>query len=212
MSVTVVDYGVGNIANVVRALVAVGADVSVSSEPREIEAAHRIVLPGVGAFGSACDHLLVKNLVESLKNFSATGRPLLGICLGMQLLFDASDESPESQGLEILSGKVVKIPTVNGISGKRKVPNVGWRKLTLTTTDSDDRNLLNTVHGKDLFYFVHSFSAVPTKPNICMASSYYEGYEVTAAVQQGNIFGVQFHPEKSGLAGLRLLRRFAELS
>jgi glutamine amidotransferase len=207
--VTVVDYGVGNLLSVRRALQYCGANVTVSSEPAVILGAPRIVLPGVGAFANAMRCLEQRELAGFLREAALRGTPLLGICLGMQLLLDESDEFGVSGGLRLVSGRVVEIPsrTANGTS--QKVPHIGWSGLEPPASGKGwQGTILEDVRPGEAMYFVHSFMAVPDHPAHRVANCNYGGISVAAVVGRENVVGCQFHPEKSGPAGLKVLRSF----
>jgi len=207
--VLLVDYGVGNLLSVSRALQAAGGAVEQTGDPARIAAAERVVLPGVGAFGGCMDELRKRALVEPVRAYASSGRPLLGICVGMQLLFDSSDEFGHQDGLGLLPGIVSAIPDRTETGVRRKIPHIGWNALR----PPDGRNawsagiLADTKPG-DAVYFVHSYAARPANPADLLAVADYEGFSVTAAVGRGAIAGCQFHPEKSGPVGLAMLRRF----
>jgi imidazole glycerol-phosphate synthase subunit HisH len=190
-SVTVIDYGIGNIFSVRRALEYCGADVQLSSKQTEIAAADRVILPGVGAF--------------------ATGRPILGICLGMQMLATSSEEFGENAGLGLIPGRVTKVPD-KSIEGKpNKIPHIGWKEIFPASGGDWKATILEDTPEGTPVYLVHSFHLVPYDPADLLADCNYGGHRVTAAVRSGNIFGAQFHPEKSGKAGLQMLAAFLRL-
>lgn len=207
--VTIVDYGVGNLHNVCRAFEHVGAAVELASDASKIADAERLVLPGVGAFADGMQGLQAINAVEAIKQFAKTERPFLGICLGMQMMLDNSSEFGKSEGLSLLPGEVVPIPP-QGVDGKmHKIPRIGWDSLLLPEGRKDWSNsILDGVPLSSAVYFVHSFMAVPNDQNHRLAEYSYDGVRVCAAVQKDNLFGCQFHPEKSGQIGLDILRRF----
>lgn len=206
--VTVVDYGLGNLYSVQRALETCGAHVSVTSVPEEIEAAERLVLPGVGAFADGMQGLYERELVEPLRKYAGTGRPLLGICLGMQMLATASEEFGEHAGLSFIPGRVVAIADKTVDGRPHKIPHIGWTSLMPAAgTQWSGTPLEETVTGTPV-YLVHSYHVVPRDPVHLLAECEYGGHRITAAICTGKIFGFQFHPEKSGPAGLAILRRF----
>ncbi|MHA1572211.1 MAG: imidazole glycerol phosphate synthase subunit HisH [Alphaproteobacteria bacterium] len=199
--IAVVDYDRGNLFSIARSLVHVGASYSLTQDVAEIGAADGVILPGVGAFGDAMTALKNRDLVGVLRDVAAAGTPILGICLGMQLLFSRSEEFGETEGLGIISGKVGKLPMQDG--GMR-VPNVGWRKLCVAREDE-----LLDVSGSDaMFYFVHSYVAFPGDDGEIVATLPINGIDACVMTRRGSVSGCQFHPEKSGLAGLALLARF----
>lgn len=209
MKVTIVDYGMGNIFSVSRALEHCGADVLVTSEPDAIVTAERLLLPGVGAFGHGMAELRSRRLVEPIRQFiEKSGRPFLGICLGMQMLFEESEEAPGVSGLSAISGRVVRIPDRTPTIAKLKVPNIGWSPLRWRDRDAASRIAGGERTTLPEAYFVHSYMAQPARPEVVAATIDYGGLDVTAAVLQQNLVGTQFHPEKSGPFGLTILRKF----
>ena len=201
----IVDYGVGNLFSLRSSLTAIGVEPVVSGDPAVLAACERIILPGVGAFGDAADKLRQTGLDRFLCDQAADGKPLMGICLGMQLLFEKSYEFGEHRGLGLLRGSVV--PMVDRIPVGAKVPQIGWNALTLT---GDNQNtMLRYVKDGDCVYFVHSFFATGCEDSLAATTNYY--IDMTAAVARGNVCGCQFHPEKSGEVGLSILRAFCGL-
>lgn len=196
--IAIVDYGMGNLRNVRRGFAEVGQDAVITDDPQVILRAEKVVLPGVGAFGEAVRRIDAKGLREPLLQQMGKGTPLLGICLGMQLMYGGSEESPGAAGLGVLDGEAKKF------SEDLKVPHIGWNDVAA----SPDQPLLDTAGGSRCFYFVHSFYA-PVSEHTIARTAY--GVEFSAAVRKGNIYGVQFHPEKSQEAGLEILRRFAQI-
>jgi glutamine amidotransferase len=206
--VVVVDYGLGNLQSVCRALERCGATATVSSDASEIEQASRVVLPGVGAFSEGMRGLRERGLVEAVRNFAKSGRPLLGICLGMQLLANVSEEFGEHEGLKIIPGRVQAIPSRGTEGQPLRVPNVGWRAL-LEPDDVDwSGTPLRAVNGRSEVYLVHSFHVVPERKSDRLAHYMHGGHEITAAIRADSVIGFQFHPEKSGELGLSILREF----
>ncbi|MBP3555869.1 MAG: imidazole glycerol phosphate synthase subunit HisH [Clostridia bacterium] len=202
--IAVVDYGVGNLFSLSSSLAAIGAEVVVTGDADVIRAADKILLPGVGAFEDAIAKLRASGLDEVVCEEARKGKPLLGICLGMQLLFEKSYEFGEFEGLGLIEGAVRPIADV--IPADYKIPHIGWNALHLVGEKSPIFQYLN---DGDHVYFVHSFYAADCEKNVIATSEY--GAELTAAVAKDNIFGCQFHPEKSGPVGLSILRAFAEL-
>ena len=196
----IIDYGVGNLFSLRSSFAAIGAEAFVSGDPVELAKADRLILPGVGAFGDAAQKLRVSGLDVFVKEQAASGKPLMGICLGMQLLFEKSYEYGEHFGLGLLKGQVV------GMSGRLpaelKIPHMGWNALKLTKP-------AKLLKDGSYVYFVHSFYAENCADSIAAVTDY--GIPITAAVEQGNIFGCQFHPEKSGNVGLEILKKFCEI-
>ena len=198
--IAIVDYGIGNLASVRKAFAKVGAEAKVTSSPDEIAGAEKVVLPGVGAFGKAVEHLAEHGLVEPVSKAIADGKPFLGICLGMQLLFEASEEAPGVKGLGLLKGNVKRF------EGVPKVPQIGWNEVRQAKSSP----LFASIPESAYFYFVHSYYVVPRDSATVLAFADYGG-EYAAAVGKDNVCGVQFHPEKSQAWGLALLNNFAKL-
>jgi glutamine amidotransferase len=198
--IAIVDYGVGNLRSVQKALERVGATAVITSDPAGLEAAQGVVLPGVGAFGDGMESLQARGLVEPVMRQVEGGKPLLGICLGMQLLFEESEEMGHHRGLGLLPGCVVRFP-----EGDLKVPHIGWNQLRIA-----NGGVLAGIADGAYAYFVHSYYAVPAVPDDVRATTEY-GVEFASVVERGTIFGAQFHPEKSQEVGLRLLENFAWL-
>ena len=201
--IAIVDYGVGNLFSLESSFAAIGAAVEVTSDPAVLGAADKIILPGVGAFGDAAEKLRNTGLDTVLKELTAAGKPLLGICLGMQLLFEKSFEYGEHDGLGLIPGKVQPIADV--IPKDLKIPHIGWNALSFPGEKSP---LFRYINEGDHVYFVHSYYATRCD-NYVIATAEY-GAPLTAAAQRGNVFGCQFHPEKSGAVGLNILRAFCE--
>ena len=208
MQVTVIDYGIGNLFSVGRALEHCGAEVKFTSDPALIESAPRLVLPGVGAFADGMKGLRDRGLVEPIRRYAASGRPLLGICLGMQMLAQVSEEFGEHEGLGLIQGRVVAVPdrTISGAS--HKIPHIGWNGLLVPAAVSWNETLLSDTPEGTAVYLVHSYVVTPEDPAQRLADCLYGGHRICAAIRRGSIVGCQFHPEKSGEAGLRILRRF----
>ena len=202
--VTVVDYGVGNLLSVTRALEHCGAQVTLESSPLFLVKAERLVLPGVGAFGNGMAELRHRDLVDAVRTVAASGRPMLGICLGMQMLLDGSDEFGASAGLGLIPGWVRKLPEQPGI----KMPHIGWSAIRAPQGTSWKGALLEDVPPGREMYFVHSFHAEPTDPAHRLAETRYGDYAYCSVVKKDNITGCQFHPEKSGEMGLGIIRSF----
>jgi glutamine amidotransferase len=210
--VTVVDYGLGNLFSVRRALEHVDASVSFSDSAAGIESAERLVLPGVGAFRKGMEGLRARGLVEPLRRFGASGRPLLGICLGMQLLFEWGDEFGREEGLGLMKGGVQAIPPAGADGRPHKIPHIGWNGLLVPEgREGWQGTPLAGVPPRTPMYFVHSFSAHPAEAADRLADCDYDAFRICAAVGHGALYGCQFHPEKSGPAGLRILREFLKV-
>lgn len=206
--ITVIDYGVGNLLSVQRGLEHCGASVLLTSDPAQVRAAERVVLPGVGAFSNAMTALRELGLVPAIQEIAARGTPLLGICLGMQLLLDESDEFGLTAGLGIIPGRVVAIPERTVQQEVQKIPHIGWNELQPSGISSWQKTLLEDVLPGEAVYFVHSFMAVPSDPAHRLADCLYGGHRIPAVIGKGRTTGCQFHPEKSGEVGLKILRRF----
>lgn len=204
--VVVVDYGLGNLHSVARAVRAAGGEPDVSADPADVVGAPRVLLPGVGAFGDGMKGLRERGLVEPLRAYANSGRPLLGICLGMQLLLDRSAEFGDHAGLGLVPGTVERLP--RGGDDGVKLPHVGWSAVRPSGSWSGTP-LAGAAPGSE-FYFVHSFAAVPADPAHRLADCAYGEGVFCAGLRRGAVVGVQFHPEKSGPAGLEVLRRFLE--
>lgn len=199
--VGIIDYGVGNLFSLCSSFRAIGAEAFVSGDPEALAKADRLVLPGVGAFEDAAKKLRASGLEDFVRQQAAAGKPLLGICLGMQMLFEKSYEYGEHEGLGLLRGQVV--PMEGKLPGELKIPHMGWNKLEVR-----QGKLLEETDGAYV-YFVHSFYAEGCADSLAAVTEY--GIPITAAVEQGNIYGCQFHPEKSGNVGLAILRRFCDM-
>lgn len=198
--IALVDYGIGNLRSVEKALASVGADVRLTSDPQVILAASQVVLPGVGAFGDGMAGLRQRGLEPALQQIAAQGKPLLGICLGMQLLFQSSDEMGQHSGLGLLPGRVTRFPE----SGW-KVPQTGWNQLNI----QQETPLLSGISSGDYAYFNHSYYCEPAEPKDSIATTDYI-LSFSAVVGRGRLYGAQFHPEKSQDLGLQILRNFVE--
>ncbi len=201
--IAIIDYGVGNLFSLRSSLEALGAAVTVTDDAAALRAADKLLLPGVGAFGDAAAKLRNSGLADAVKDEAAHGKPLLGICLGMQMLFERSYEYGEHEGLGLIQGSIRPIADV--IPKGLKIPHIGWNALQFTQKQSP---LFRYIQNGDHVYFVHSFYAANCD-EVVIANAEY-GAPLTAAVQNGNVFGCQFHPEKSGTVGLNILRAFCE--
>ena len=199
----IIDYGVGNLFSLVSSLKSIGVDAVITRDPNVIENADRLILPGVGAFGDASEKLRLSGLTEIIKNAVKKGTPLMGICLGMQLLFEKSYEYGEHQGLGLLKGNVIGMEGT--IPKELKIPHIGWNSLKFTKKSP----IYKYINEGDCVYFVHSFYAVDCEDSLIATAEY--GRDLTAAVQKGNVYGCQFHPEKSGSVGLKILKAFSEV-
>lgn len=207
--VTVIDYGVGNLLSVQRGLEHCGAKVIITVEPERILAAKRVVLPGVGAFANAMQALARLDLVDLIRELAHRHTPLLGICLGMQLLLEESEEFGITAGLGLIPGRVVSVPAQTLSGDPQKIPHIGWSALHLSSASGGwNGTLLHDNRPGESAYFVHSFMAVPSNPAHRIAESMYGGHLIPAVIRRDEVIGCQFHPEKSGEVGLKILRRF----
>lgn len=210
--VTILDYGMCNLFNVVRAFEHCGADVTVTEEPEVAAKAERLVVPGVGAFSDSVGEIRRRNLDEALCRFAESGRPMLGVCVGMQILFDSSEEFGNHSGLGIIPGRVVAVPLMGLDGTSLRIPHIGWNHLLEPGGGVWEGTFLAPFSGQSpAMYFVHSFSAVPMNDEDRLADCLYGGHSLCAVVQRENIMATQFHPERSGLTGLNLITRFCQL-
>lgn len=200
--IAIVDYGMGNLRSVEKAFEKLGFQATVTRDGGLILDSDGLVLPGVGAFGDCMRNLEEYGLVEPIKTFIEGGKPFLGICLGLQLLFEESEESPGIRGLGVLRGRVVRFPRSGG--GRLKVPHMGWNRVRM----KEGLPILNGIPQGSWFYFVHSYYPEPEEEGVIAGMTDY-GVEFTSAIQKGNAFACQFHPEKSSTLGLRILENFA---
>jgi|SRR5271166_3214616 len=210
--VVVVDYGVGNLLSVCRAFEACGATVELTGSADRIASAERVVLPGVGAFGDCVRELERRGLTRPILDFIGSGRPLLGICVGMQMLIEVGEEFGEHAGLGVVPGRVRAIPATGASGAHHKIPHIGWSELTKPSERTQWKGtILDGIPERSTCYFVHSFTAEPAQEHYRLSDCHYDGRRVSAALRIGNVYGTQFHPEKSGEIGLRILRNFLEL-
>ena len=200
--ITIIDYGVGNLFSLISSLKMIGADAVATSDPDAIKAADKLILPGVGAFADAIEKLKASGLDALIKQQAQAGKDIMGICLGMQLLFEKSFEYGEYEGLGLLKGSVVPMQGV--IPAELKIPHIGWNALKFAKKSP----LLRFINEGDCVYFVHSYYATDCSDSVIATAEY--GAELTAVVESGNIKGCQFHPEKSGYVGLNILRAFCQ--
>ena len=200
--IAIIDYGVGNLFSLQSSFAAIGQDAVVTRDIEEIRRADRLILPGVGAFQDAADKLRLSGMDRAVKEETAKGKPLLGICLGMQMLFERSHEYGVHEGLGLLKGEIR--PIAERIPAGLKIPQMGWNALKIVK----DSPLLKYTRGGEYVYFVHSYSATGCEDSLLAVTEY--GTDLTACVGEGNVFGCQFHPEKSGEVGLRILKAFCE--
>lgn len=211
-AVTVVDYGIGNLYSVTRALEVCGASVRLTASHEHIEDAERVVLPGVGAFADGMIGLAQRGQADPIRRFIESGRPFLGICVGMQLLLDVGEEFGEHAGLGILPGRVTPVPATGADGRPHRIPHIGWNVLVPPPSAPDwGGSILASLPAEPAVYFVHSFAPVPADERQRLADCYYDGRRISASVRAGNAYGCQFHPEKSGPAGLQILRNFLQI-
>ena len=207
--VTILDYEMCNLFNVVRAFEVCGANITVTSNSHEALVAERLIVPGVGAFSHAMQELTNLGLADSIKLFAETGRPLLGICVGMQVLFQASEEFGEHLGLGLLGGQVLPIPKKTKQGHNQRIPHIGWSHLQKPMNKNWRDTIFSDFENESpAVYFVHSFAANPSRENTVLANCNYGGHNICAAVQENNIIGTQFHPELSGPKGLAIIENF----
>lgn len=200
--IAMIDYDAGNLKSVYKALQYLGEDAVITRDPKVIVQADKVILPGVGSFGDAMRKLREYDLVSVIKDTAASGKPFLGICLGQQLLFECSEESPGVEGLGILKGEILRIPETTDL----KVPHIGWNSLNF----NHPGRLFEGLPQETYVYFVHSYYLKAEDETIVTASAQY-GVNIHASVEKGNVFACQFHPEKSGSTGLQILKNFIEL-
>lgn len=204
--IAIIDYGVGNLFSLKSSFAMLGEQAIVTADENEINAAERIILPGVGAFGDAADKLNKSGLADVIKKQTENGKPLLGICLGMQLLFDKSYEYGEHEGLHLISGEIRPIADI--IDNSLKIPHIGWNALKFPE-NKPKSPLFKYINEGDFVYFVHSFYAADCANSLIATTDY--SAPLTAAAANGNVFGTQFHPEKSGEVGMKILKAFCEM-
>ncbi len=200
----IVDYGVGNLFSLKSSFSYIGEEAVVTNDPERIRNADRVILPGVGAFGDAAKKLFDSGLAQLLIDLAKEGKPILGICLGMQLLFEKSFEYGEHKGLGLIKGNIM--PISDRVSSEYKIPHIGWNALKFTGKKSP---LFKYINEGDCVYFVHSYYGADCDESLIAAAEY--GFDVTAAVSSGNVCGTQFHPEKSGEVGMKILKAFCEM-
>lgn len=208
-NISIIDYGVGNLLSVARSLERCGAKVTITSNPKEILSSYKVVLPGVGAFSNGMRELKKNNFVEVLKEIADKQIPLLGICLGMQMLLDESEEFGKTKGLGLIPGKVIPIPNITINENIQKIPHIGWNSLKPSKDCQNwKKTPLDKVEQDEEVYFIHSFMANPSFSENRLADCFYGGLPIAAFIKEKNIFGCQFHPEKSGKVGLKILKSF----
>lgn len=200
--IAIIDYGAGNIQSVSKALAHIGCEAFITRDKDKILKADGAVLPGVGSFGDTIDTMTEYGIKDTVIEYTKSGKPFLGICLGLQLLFPKSEESPDANGLGIFDGSITKIPSGDGL----KIPHIGWNSLDIKKNDG----LFKGIGKNPYVYFVHSYFLNASDKSIVSAQTEY-GVTIDAAVEKGNVYATQFHPEKSGETGLKILRNFADI-
>lgn len=209
MKVTIIDYGLGNLLSIQRAFEYCGAEVIMTQRPDEVLAAEYLVLPGVGAFQDGMYGLQQRGLVEPIQEYATKQRPFLGICLGMQLMMDSSEEFGFCRGLSLIKGPVKAIPNTAPDGIQHKIPHIGWKPLQCSQNCSSwEKTILDGLPAKSYVYFVHSYTPVPLSEDNRLADCYYNGYRLSAVIQEGALYGCQFHPEKSGPVGISIIKNW----
>jgi glutamine amidotransferase len=210
ISIAIIDYGLGNVRSVSNALLNQGNSPTLTNNPDEIMSADGVVLPGVGSFPHGISQLKKYGLIEVIKSYAYTGKPFLGICLGMQLLFTKGEEFGLHEGLDIINGEVVSLTSEGSLTGR--LPHIGWNSIQNASRNSWEMTILDKLYNEDEMYFVHSYIAKPHDDMNILATTFYQGVNFCSVVKKGNIYGCQFHPEKSGKKGLHILNNFIKLS
>ncbi len=200
--IAILDYDAGNLKSVEKALAYLGEDSKITRNIHEVEKADKLILPGVGSFGAAMEQLKKYEIDKMLQEAAEAGRPILGICLGLQLLFDDSEECPGVEGLHLLKGRILRIPDTKGL----KIPHIGWNSIRL----QNNGRLFEGIEEEPYVYFVHSYYLKAEEEQIVKASAEY-GTHIHASIERGNLFACQFHPEKSSKTGLKILSNFAKI-
>ncbi len=209
--VAIVDYGMGNLFSIMNICQHVGLQAIKTSEKDMIEKSSAVILPGVGAFGDAMGVLQKLDLVRVLEDVVSSGKPFLGICLGMQLLMSESEEFGIHKGLNIIKGRVVKFPNVNDKNDKVRVPHIGWNKIFLTKSSKDKGSILYKIDDGDFMYFVHSYYVAPQEKGRVITNTDYCGIRYCSGIQKDNLIAFQFHPEKSGSSGMQIFENFKRI-
>ena len=209
MNVAIIDYGLGNLFSINNACKLVGLNTIITSDINKISKADALILPGVGAFGDAINSLNENNLTQTIYEFVRTGKPFLGICLGMQLLFSESEEFGSHKGLDLIKGKVVKFPPFNKVGESIRVPQIQWNQIYAEDINRWNESPLKNISEGTYMHFVHSYYAIPEENNNILTYTEYEGIRYTSAVMKDNIIGIQYHPEKSAEAGINIYRNWA---
>jgi imidazole glycerol-phosphate synthase subunit HisH len=208
-SITIIDYGMGNLLSVARAFEHCGAQVHLTDSSESILNAERIVLPGVGAFADGMTGLRDRGFIEAIKTFAVSGKPFLGICLGMQMMLTSGEEFGIHEGLGLVPGRVIAIPPIGSDGRTHKIPHIGWNRLRWPSPSIDwSHTILAGLEPGVEVYFVHSFTAVPSCEDNRLANCDYDGCIISAVIKSGSLYGCQFHPEKSGAIGLSIIKNF----
>ena len=208
MSIVVVDYGIGNVKSIINAFENQGQKVILSNNKDVILNADGVVLPGVGAFSHGMNNLKKYDLIDVIKDYASNGRPFLGICLGMQMLLEESEEFGNTKGIGLIKGKVIKLPV--DVSKKIKLPHISWNEIKLKNIDWNNTIFDNIKNNSDM-YFVHTFVAKPDNDNEILSTTNYFDVDFCSSLKKDNIYGCQFHPEKSGDIGLKIIRNFIKI-
>ncbi|QKJ22262.1 imidazole glycerol phosphate synthase subunit HisH [Poseidonibacter lekithochrous] len=208
MKIVVIDYDIGNVKSIINALENIGITPQLTNERNEILKADAVILPGVGAFKHGMENLKKYELIESLLDFIKLDKPFLGICLGMQMLLEESEEFGITKGLSVIEGKIKKLPVKN--LNFEKLPHVSWNEIR-NKNNNWKNTILNDIGEYSDMYFVHSFVAMPKNENDILSTTLYSDYEFVSSLKKGNVYGCQFHPEKSGEIGLKILKNFVNI-
>jgi len=209
--ITIIDYGICNLYSIAKAFRGFTEDCVVTEDPSVVEASDAIILPGVGAFKAGMEGLKIRGLIKSVKEFASSGRPILGICLGAQLLLSQGREFETYNGLDIIKGEVIPFSDLGNIKAGVKIPHIGWNEIRKPAGISWDDTILDTTVEGSHMYFVHSYVLQPRYKEDIFALTEYEGIEFCSAIRKDNIYGCQFHPEKSGELGLKIIRDFIKI-
>ena len=213
---TIIDYGLSNTLSIFRALEFCGAQVELTDSPLKIKSADYLILPGVGAFGDGMNELVKRNLIPAIRSFVASGKYFLGICLGMQLMFESSSEFGKHDGLGLVPGSVDLLPAFGVDGAKSKIPHISWNKVYPPAGDKNpdlwQNTILRQIKPNSFFYFVHSYCVIPKHPADTLALTPFYGHDFSSVIRRDNLYGAQFHPEKSGPVGLKILENFISLS
>lgn len=205
--IAIIDYGVGNLHSIKKVLDNFNKNVFITEDPEKIFSADAIILPGVGSFEAGMEGLRIRNLIKPVKKFALTGRPILGICLGAQLLLDKGYEFGIFSGLGIIPGKVIKFPKLK----KEHVPHIGWNEIFPLKNNGWKKTILDSIKTSPDVYFVHSYVLQPSRREHVLALTNYDGYQFCSAIRKNNIYGCQFHPEKSSKVGLKIIENFVSI-